>query len=101
MATDYRKQIEKDASAAKSLEPAERKKVRERLQVKVGKEPMTVKEVAAWIELTDRDGESFTVIEKTIKNYINSLCKMRKELKIEYFKNDQGEYIIKPEIQGL
>lgn len=62
---------------------------------KIGEERLTVQEVADYLS----SAESYSLSDRTIKNYINTLCKITDGIRKEDFM-ENGCYVIPPEIHG-
>ncbi|KEI07161.1 hypothetical protein Z957_09540 [Clostridium sp. K25] len=85
-------------------EPKAIKVCPEVVKTKMGKEPLTIKEIKVYLNKYSICGKEYT--EKTIKNYIEAICQDSNGLlKVSDFKenpkNVKSKYLIKPEVQGL
>ncbi|WP_160678047.1 hypothetical protein [Clostridium sp. C8-1-8] len=86
------------------IESKSKKICPEDVKAKMGKEPLTIKEVAAYLNKYSICHKEYT--EKTIKNYIEAICEDSSGLlKVSDFKENlkrvKSKYLIKPEVQCL
>ncbi|WP_315111410.1 hypothetical protein [Clostridium intestinale] len=86
------------------IESKSKKICPEDVKDKMGKECLTIKEIAAYLNKYSICNKVYT--EKTIKNYIEVICEDSSGLlKVSDFKENpkiaKSKYLIKPEVQGL